>query len=168
MNAVLGMVNYSAIWIHRMSDQKVDDIAERFTMQTIHSLTERRSRPAIVCHAALNGCCIATQCGQHPVAWRMQIGIGGRCDPPVLWWRLTMCREAPATQRRPAPSGGFTSGHGLGGASARRWFMLLVSRRRPCAGVLRFPAPADSTPPGRHPHVQACAPSRSGRRLWNA
>jgi len=66
MNAVLGMVNYSAIWIHRMPDQKVDDIAERFTMLTIHSLSECRSQPATgispeLCHAALNGCCIATQ-----------------------------------------------------------------------------------------------------------
>ena len=39
LNAILGMVNYAAIWIHRVPHEKVDTIAERFTHIALHGLS---------------------------------------------------------------------------------------------------------------------------------
>jgi AcrR family transcriptional regulator len=39
LNAILGMVNYAAIWIHRVPDERVDTMAERFTNITLHGLS---------------------------------------------------------------------------------------------------------------------------------
>lgn len=39
LNAVLGMVNYAAIWIHRVPDQKVESVAQRFMKLALHGLS---------------------------------------------------------------------------------------------------------------------------------
>lgn len=42
LNAILGMVNYSAIWIHRVTDQRIETMAERFTLLALHGLVSSK------------------------------------------------------------------------------------------------------------------------------
>jgi TetR/AcrR family transcriptional regulator, cholesterol catabolism regulator len=44
MNAILGMVNYSAIWIHRVPGEKVNTMAERFTTIALQGITSDRTK----------------------------------------------------------------------------------------------------------------------------
>jgi AcrR family transcriptional regulator len=39
LNAILGMVNYAAIWIHRVPGERVDTMAERFTTIALHGIS---------------------------------------------------------------------------------------------------------------------------------
>jgi len=45
LNAILGMVNYSAIWLHRVPGERVDTMAARFTKIALHGLASQDMKP---------------------------------------------------------------------------------------------------------------------------
>jgi AcrR family transcriptional regulator len=44
MNAILGMVNYAAIWLHRVPGEKVDTMAARFTRIALQGIASEAAR----------------------------------------------------------------------------------------------------------------------------